>query len=180
MIPVISRPGLCALAILLTCLLAGCDSPLKEPLTPHGNIQLPRDNHLPSFDLLTLDPRPGYLYVSHSSNAALDVVDVRARKVLGSVHGLIDIKGTALTPDPSIVFTSDGGEGKVAVIDVKALRVLAKLDVGGSPDDIDYDPVNDLVVATVPDTKKLALIDRTARKVVGNGGVPGTPELMAD
>ncbi len=163
----------------LACLTTACgSSPIQQPLTPGPNIQLPKDNHLPSLDLITVDSRSGMLYVSHSSRAALDVIDTRTRKLVGSVSPLIDIKATALTPDPNIVFTSDGGENGVAVIDVGALKVVQRIDVSGSPDDIAYDPVNDVVAVSVPTRKKIVLINRTARKVVASVALPGTSELM--
>ena len=168
------------MALLVICLATGCSSkPIALPLTPGPNIQLPADNHKPSIDLLTLDARVQLLYVSHASTASLDVVDVRAKKVVGSVTGLIDIKATALTPDSTIVFTSDGGEGMVAVVDVNALKVLTRIDVSGSPDDIAYDAAQDLIAVSVPSRQRIVLINRTTRKVVGGIDLPGKSELMA-
>ena len=62
--------------------------PLKPPLTDVGNIQLPKEAGKPAFDLLTLDPRNGHLYVSHSSVETLEVVDVRTRTLIGRVVGV--------------------------------------------------------------------------------------------
>jgi len=110
--------------------------------------------------------------------AAMDVVDVRARKVIGSVGGLVGIKGIAVSDDPTVVFTSQA-DGSVAIVDAAKLVVLKKLDVGGTPDAIDYDPVHKMVAVSLSSDKQLALIDVAAQKVVARVPIPGDPELTA-
>ena len=168
--------ALCAL------LLAGCSpgataDPLRPPLTDRGNIQLPKEVSQPSFDLVTLDPRVGRLYLSHSSVAALEVVDVQARKLVGSVTGLIGIKAIALSKDPKVVFTSNS-DGTVAVVDVPGLKVVKRVAVGRSPDAIEYDPAHDVILVALAADKKVAFIDPTTQVVVGTMALPGAPELM--
>ena len=131
------------------------------PLTDQGNVQLPRETvaKLPLFDLLTLDARRGYLYVAHTSNSTVDIVDVRSKKLAGSIAGVAGVKQIALTPDPNIIFASASTAGGVLEIDVDARKVLATIPVDGSPDAIDYDPVHDYVVVCLGGAKKLAAID---------------------
>ena len=154
------------------------DTPLKPPLTFVQNIQLPRDTTTPSIDLLALDPRSGRLYVPHSSNSALDIVDVKAGRLLGSVPQLPGIKGVAVTPDPDLVFTSNS-TGTVSVVNARSLTVVKTIQVGGSPDAIDYDPVHDSVVVSLGSGKAVAFIDRTTYAELGRVTLPGKPELMA-
>lgn len=171
--------------VLLLCLagLTACSpgvaaDPLKPPLTSVDNIQLPKEAGKPAFDLLTVDPRNGRLYVAHSSIAALEVVDVRARKLAGRVTGVAEIKAVALTKDPNVVYASDA-TGNVAIVDTAGLKVAKKLAVGGSPDAIGYDPVHDLVVVATAAPNKVAFIDATAQSLLGTLPLPGAPELMA-
>jgi len=173
-----------ALSFLLMAALAGASacttgSALNLPLTFKLNIQLPRDRAQPSIDLLTLDTRNSRLYVPHSSNNALDLVDVDSNRYLGSVQGLAGIKGIALSSDPNIVFTSNGTDGSVSVVDVTAMRILSKIQVGGSPDAIDYDPVHAMVVVSLGSGKSIAFIDEATRKATSKMALPGKPELMA-
>jgi DNA-binding beta-propeller fold protein YncE len=151
---------------------------LKAPLTSLGNIQLPKEKDKPAFDLLTMDPRSGQLYVAHSSADILEVVDVRARKLAGRVTGLTTIKAIALTGDPNVVYTSDA-DGSVAIVDVAAFKVLKKLDLGGSPDAIEYDPVHDVILVGLVSDKKVAFIDAKTQTELGRMPLPGSPELMA-
>jgi DNA-binding beta-propeller fold protein YncE len=176
--------GLFRRAVVAICvlILSGCSpgaqaDPLKPPLTDAGNIQLPKEASRPAFDLLTLDPRNGRLYVSHSSVKTLEVIDARARKLIGRVPGVGSIKAIALTKDPNIVYTSDAA-GTVGVVDVQGLKLKQKLDLGGSPDAIDYDPIHDIVMVGLVSDKKVAFIDATAMKLLGTMALPGSPELM--
>jgi DNA-binding beta-propeller fold protein YncE len=168
--------ALACLAVLSSCSPGGPD-PLHPPLTAEGNIQLPKEHDKPAFDLLTLDPRNGRLYVAHSSADFLEVVDTRTRRLTGRVGRLSNIKGIALTSDPNIVFTSDA-DGTVAIVDVTNLKVMKKLDLGGAPDAIAYDPVHDVVAVSLSSDKKVAFIDAKTQMPVGTLPLPGSPELM--
>lgn len=166
--------------VLLSAACSGSSTPLKPPLTSVGYIQLPREvGPKASIDLLSLDERVGRLYVPHSSNNALDVVDVKANKLIGSVPGLAGVKAVALSPNPDVVYTSDAGDGTVGVVDVKTLKVLKLIPTGGSPDAIAYEPVHDVVVVSLGSAQKLLFIDRNFQRSVGGVTLPGTPELMA-
>ena len=167
---------LCVLG-LTACSPGAAADPLKPPLTDLGNIQLPKEAGQPGFDLLTLDPRNGRLYVSHDSVATLEVIDGRERKLIGRVTGLTGIKAIALSNDPNVVFTSSS-DGSVSVVDVANLKVTKKLAVGKSPDAIKYDPVNNLIVVALAGDKKVAFIDPTTQAVVGTLALPGSPALM--
>jgi YVTN family beta-propeller protein len=172
-----------ALGLLLIATVAGATAclptPPKAPLTFQKDIQLPRDTGLPSVDLLTLDSRNGLLYVSHGSNNALDIVDTRAERYVGSVSGLPGIKGIALTSDPNMVFTSNASDGTVSVVDTKALKIVAAIAVGGAPDAIDYDPVHALVVVSLGSDNHVAFIQEKTLNLEGKLTLDGKPELMA-
>src|SRR5207249_9872356 len=112
--------GLVAVALaVLVAALAACSSsdPIRVPLTDQGNIQLPRETvaKLPLFDLLTMDSRRGYLYVAHTSNSTVDIVDVRTKKVAGSIVGVGGVKQIAITPGSIIIFASACAAGAVLV-----------------------------------------------------------------
>lgn len=129
-------------------------------------------------DLLTLDPRVGRLYVSHTSTAAMDVIDAKAHKLIGSVPGMPGIKGIALSSDPNLVFASQTTD-TVSAVDVGQLKVVAAIPVGRGPDAIDYDSADNLVTISLSSDLKIALVDPTTKKVVGEIPFQGGPELMS-
>jgi len=172
-----------ALAFLLAASLAasacGPRSALNLPLTFEGNIQLPRDTGLPSIDLLDLDYRNGRLYVPHSSNNALDIVDSRSGTYIGSVSNLPGVKAVTLTADPNIVYTSNATNGTASVVDVKSLKIIATVQIGGAPDAITYDPVHALIVVSLGSDKNVGFIDEKTHNIEGKLKLDGKPELMA-
>jgi YVTN family beta-propeller protein len=180
---VIRRAHLTAAAVAACLCLGACGTAqavVRSPLTSIGYVQLAKDaGPAPILDQLSLDQRVGRLYVAHTSNSALDVVDLAAEKLVGSVSGLKGIRGVALTPNPEEVYTSDAGDGTVGVVDLKVMRVVRLIPVGGQPDAIAYDALHDVVVVALPAERKLAFIDRTLRRVVGSLSLPGTPDLLA-
>lgn len=167
-------------AIAIALVLAACGDPLVPhvPLTSLSNIQLPKDTGLPSFDLLTIDTRVSRLYVAHSSNNAVDVVDLKTNKVIGSIGGLLRVHAIALTSDPNIILTSDPGDGSVGVVDVAKLKLIHTIDTGPQPDAIGYDAADDLVVAVLASSNTVKLIDPHSYKVTATVALPGSPELM--
>ena len=179
MISAIRRLAIALATAGLVLATTGCSAskPLDVPLSVQTNIQLPRDVTKPSIDLLSLDPRREYLYISHSSASSLDVLDLKTRKVAGRVFGLPGIKGTAVTSDPDVVFTSNSN-GTVGVVDVSTFKLVQTIQVGGAPDAIDYDAGRDHVVVSLGSAQKLVFVDRVGRKVVGSLDLPGKPELM--
>jgi DNA-binding beta-propeller fold protein YncE len=181
MMSAIARGGSRLLILAVLAGLSGCstNSPIKIPLTLKQNVQLPRDTKTPSIDLLTLDPRNGLLYVSHSSNDALDIVDFRSRKLVGTVSHVLGIKAIALSADPNIVFTSNSGDQSVSVVDIAARKVLDTIKLTGSPDAIDYDARDGIVVAGIGSDNSVAFIDATTHKLLGKLSVGGKPELFA-
>lgn len=165
----------------LALTLAACSTsdPTVHPLTALANIGLPKDSRPPAYDLMTLDTRSDHLYLAHLSANAVEIIDIKSGKYLGSVGGTTDIKGIALSGDPNIIYTSDGASQKVGKIDVAQRKLVKEIDVGGSPDAITYDPVHDLILASLVNIHGLALIDAKTDTVKANIALPGAPELTA-
>ena len=155
-------------------------SPIQLPLTTRGNIQMPHENRSTTalFDLLTVDERRGLLYVPHTSNSALELVNTHTQKWLTSISGLPGARGVALTPDPNVIFVTESQGGALGVIDTQAMKVIGTVPVNGSPDAIGYDELDDAVLVTSSSVNELTIVDRTTRKVRGTVKLPGSPELM--
>lgn len=174
-----------ALTTLLVALLAGsstacgADSPIHLPLTSEGNLQLPAEvGTKPTFAMLTFDPRRHLLYVAHTSNSTLDVVDGRTRRVIASIPELVGIKQVALTPDPNQVLVTERTEMNVALVDTMAMKVLGNIPLIGSPGAIESDPVRNVAVVASGGANELDFIDQPTQMVTGTATLPGTPELL--
>jgi YVTN family beta-propeller protein len=173
------RPGLYAALLAVSLTACTTPDPTIHALTPKANIILPKDTRPPVYDLLTLDTRNDYLYSAHLSASQVDIVDTKSGRYIGSIQGTTDIKQIALSSDPNIIYTSDGATQKVGKIDVAKRKLIKEIPVGGSPDAIAYDPIHDLILASLVNIHSLAVIDGKTDAIKANIALPGAPELSA-
>jgi DNA-binding beta-propeller fold protein YncE len=108
-------------------------------LALQGYIDLPAHVGQGGFDHAAVHTRLGQCYVAHTSNDAVDVIDLVARKYVGSLPGLAAVAGALVTEAPDFVFTSNRGEDTVGIF-TPADRAVEKVAVGVKPNGLAYDP----------------------------------------
>src|SRR5882672_7940634 len=89
---------------------AGADVPLQHL----GFVDLPAHAKDGGFDHAAVHLPTGRVYVAHTANDAVDVIDIEARKHVASIPGLSAVAG-ALVAEPDLVFTSNRGENTVGI-----------------------------------------------------------------
>jgi len=92
------------------------------------------------FDYQNIDTTVNRLYLSHMGAGEMVVVDVKTRKLVGTVGELPRITGVWAVPALGKVYASVPGRHQVAVIDARRLRVEARVGKIGFPDGIAYAP----------------------------------------
>lgn len=148
------------------------------PLQPLGFIELPSHAGEGGFDHAAVHEPSGHVYLAHTANDAVDIIDVEARRWLGSIGGLKAVAG-ALVVDPGLVFTSNRGENTVGIIRVEDGSRVEKVGVGMRPNGLAYDPGRHrLLVAhvgdpAVPGSCTVSIVDVPARKRVADLPVAG-------
>jgi DNA-binding beta-propeller fold protein YncE len=105
-----------------------------------GYIDLPDHVGHGGFDHAAVDRERGLLYVAHTANDALDVIDVRSGKYVRSVAELTGVAGALVDESQRIVFTSNRGEDTVGIFAADEEVTLAKIKVGARPNGLAYDP----------------------------------------
>jgi DNA-binding beta-propeller fold protein YncE len=117
-----------------------------------GFIDLPGHVGAGGFDHAAVDGPRGRLYVAHTANDAVDVVDLAARRYLGSIPGLAAVAGALVAEEAGLVFTSNRGENTVGIVTATEPREIVKVGVGMRPNGLAYDPGRGrLLVAHVGD-----------------------------
>ena len=143
-----------------------------------GFVDLPAHSTPGGFDHAAVHEATGRIYVAHTANDAVDVIDVGARRYAGSIPGLPAVAG-ALVAKPDLVFTSNRGENTVGIFTTDALSRVDKIDVGVRPNGLAYDPQRArLLVAhvgdpAVPGSCTVSVVDVRARKRLGDIAVAG-------
>lgn len=103
-----------------------------------GTIDLPPHVGTGGFDHAAIDSA-GRVYVAHTANDAIDVIDGSTRRYVRSVPRLRAVAG-ALVSDDDLVFTSNRGENTVGIFSAADPTVVAKVKVGVRPNGLAYDP----------------------------------------
>ena len=81
----------------------------------------------------------GHVYVAHTANDAVDVIDIGAQRYVRSIPDLPAVAG-ALIAEPDLVFTSNRGENTVGLFTTADVSRVDKIAVGVRPNGLAYDP----------------------------------------
>jgi DNA-binding beta-propeller fold protein YncE len=149
------------------------------PLQPAGFIELPRHAKSGGFDHAAVHAPTGRIYVAHTANDALDIIDIEARKYVDSIPGLTAVAGALVAEAPELVFTSNRGENSIGVFAPIERPVVEKISVGVRPNGLAYDPGRGrLLVAHVgdpamPGSCTVSVVDIQGRRKITDLPVAG-------
>jgi YVTN family beta-propeller protein len=130
-----------------------------------------------SWDYLAVDEGARRLYVSHGTQ--VEVIDIDAQNVVGSIPKTPGVHGVAIAPEHGKGFVSDGQANAVTVFDLKTLKTIVEVPTGQKPDAIIYDPGTSRVFAFNGGGNSATAIDAATNKVVGTVDLGGGPEFAA-
>lgn len=105
-----------------------------------GDIELPAHAGEGGFDHAAIHRGRGRLYVAHTANDALDVIDTRAGRCVRSIAGLRGVAGALVDEGQDLVFTSNRGESSVGILSPLSEGAVTKVAVGARPNGLAYDP----------------------------------------
>lgn len=129
----------------------------------HADIHLPSDR----------------LYVAHTSNDALDVIDIARDRYIKSIPELTGVAGALVSEARELVFTSNRGENTVSVFAPGAERDAFKIPVGVRPNGLAFDPARGILIAanvgdaSNPNSYSVSVVDIERRERIAEIGVPG-------
>ena len=143
-----------------------------------GFIELPAHVGEGGFDHAAVHEATGHVYVAHTANDALDVLDVEGRRYVGSIGGLTAVAG-ALVAAPDTVFTSNRGENTVGITRAGRTGPVEKVAVGLRPNGLAHDPGRNRLLAAhvgdpaVPGSRTVSVVDVATRTRVVDLPVAG-------
>lgn len=109
-------------------------------LTLLGHVELPAHRGEGGFDHAAIDRGRSRLYVAHTANDAVDVIDIKAGRYVGSIDGLKGVAGAFVHEGEDLLFTSNRGENTVAIMSPASEDSPIKVVVGHRPNGLAYDP----------------------------------------
>lgn len=144
-----------------------------------GFIDLPRHRAGGGFDHAAVHGREARLYVAHTSNDALDVIDCAEDRFLHSIPNLAGVAGALVSEERGLVFTSNRGEGTVGIFRVGDEEHITRVEVGVRPNGLAFDPGRGLLLAAnvgdpaQTDTHTVSVVDVERRTMIHSIPVAG-------
>lgn len=144
-----------------------------------GYIGLPEHRGAGGFDHADVHSPSDRLYVAHTSNDALDVIDCAQDRYIDSIPGLTAVAGALVSEARELVFTSNRGENTVSVFAPRAERDAFKIAVGVEPNGLAFDPTRGTLIAanvgdpSIPDSHSVSVMDIARRERIAEVKVPG-------
>lgn len=144
-----------------------------------GYIDLPEHAGPGGFDHAAVHRTGRRLYVAHTANDAVDVIDLDSGRYLESIGGLAGVAGALVDEASGTVFTSNRGEDRVGIFAVDDPAGLVKVTVGRRPNGLSFDPGRGtLLAANVgdpddPASHTLSIVDTARAAMVASIPVAG-------
>src|ERR1700694_5761081 len=111
-----------------------------------GHIELPANRSEGGFDHADIHPPTDRLYVAHTSNDAIDMIDCADARYIQSIPGFTAVAGTLVSEARGLVFTSNRGENTVSVFAPGVKRNAFKIAVGVKPNGLAFDPAGGVLI----------------------------------
>jgi DNA-binding beta-propeller fold protein YncE len=144
-----------------------------------GHIELPANRAKGGFDHADIHLPTDRLYVAHTSNDAIDVIDSARDLYIESMPGLVAVAGALVSEARGLVFTSNRGENTVSVFSPHAERDAFKIVVGVKPNGLAFDSARGILIVanvgdpSIPDSHSVSVVDLARRERIAEVKVPG-------
>ena len=144
-----------------------------------GYIELPEHHGAGGFDHADVHAPSDRLYVAHTGNDAIDVIDCAGDRYVESIPGLTGVAGALVSEARGLVFTSNRGEDTVSVFAPGAARDAFKIAVGVKPNGLAFDAARGILIAanvgdpSIPDSHTVSVVDIARRARIAEFKVPG-------
>ena len=142
-------------------------------------IELPDHANPGGFDHAAIHRASGRLYVAHTINNALDVIDCVSDQYLYSIPNLTGVAGALVSDERNLVFTSNRGENTVGIFSPEDQENVVKVSVGVRPNGLSYDSQRGLLLAAnvgnpdMPGSFTLSIVDTQRKEMIHSIPVPG-------
>jgi DNA-binding beta-propeller fold protein YncE len=157
---------------------AGLVAPLParagEPVSLRLAQTIPLKGAPGRLDHMAVDNEHGRLFVANLSNNTLDIVDLKAGKLLKQIPGQKKIQGIAYASDLDRIFVGSGVSGECNMFDGRDYKLLRSIQLPDA-DNVRYNPRTHLVYVEHAE-RSLSVIDAKTLDVKTTIKLPGDPE----
>src|SRR5579864_4795266 len=129
------------------------------------------------WDYVAVDPDAGRVYASHAT--LVEVVDIKAGKVVGQITQLHGVHGVAVAPEFGKGFITNGQSNSVTIFDLKSLSKVGEPQTGQNPDSVCFEPKTKHIFTFNGRSNDSTAIDPKTNEVIKSFPVGGKPEECA-
>ncbi len=146
-----------------------------------GYVELPAHAKDGGFDHAAVHRASFRLYVAHTSNDCVDVVDSLSNRFLRSIPGLKGVAGVLVSDERNLMFAANRAENTVSIFAADSGEEMVRLAVGIRPNGLAFDPSRGLLLvanvgdAGVRNSSTVSLVDVDQKAVTGTVVLPGRP-----
>lgn len=168
----------CILGLLALAFVIGLHTLAQEqaPLRLAQTIALP--NVEGRIDHLAVDLQSQRLFLAALGNNTLEVIDLKAGRVIHSIKGLREPQGVAFIPEANAVYVANGGDGNCEAFAADSLAPLRRVKFSDDADNLRYDAATKLLYVGYGDGA-LGVFEALTGKIAGNVALPAHPEAFA-
>jgi DNA-binding beta-propeller fold protein YncE len=144
-----------------------------------ATIDLPEHLQVGGFDHAAIHHGTNRLYVAHTINNAIDIIDCTVDQFVASIPNLAGVAGVLVSEEKGLVFSSNRGENTVSIFTAGNECDIVKIPVGIRPNGLAFDPQHGLLLAAnvgdadVPDSFTLSILDIHNQELLHSIPVPG-------
>ena len=165
-------PGV-ILRLLAAFLVIAATNAAAAPLIQERTI--PLDGVSGRIDHMAVDVAGGRLFVAELGNGSVDLIDLRAGKVVRRISGLRQPQGIGYVPGQDLIVVASAGDGSARFFRAADLSPLGSVALGQDADNVRIDPASAQVLIGYGDGG-LAIIDPATQARLGDIRLSGHPE----
>jgi DNA-binding beta-propeller fold protein YncE len=140
-------------------------------LTNIGTVMLPPHRAAGGFDHASVDVSSDRMYVAHTCNNSLEVIDLRTSTHLATLDGFPGVSGAAVDAGRGCIVATNLREGTVGIAPLSDPTAIVRVPVGIRPNGLAIAPDRGLALAAlvgdwaVPNSSGAAFVDLDTRRV---------------
>jgi DNA-binding beta-propeller fold protein YncE len=144
-----------------------------------GYIELPAHRSSGGFDHADIHSPTDRIYVAHTANDSIDVIDCGRDRYVESIPGFTAVAGALVSEARSLVFATNRGENTVSVFTPGDERNAFKIGVGVKPNGVAFDSARGLLVVAnvgdpaISDSYTASVVDVGRKERIAEIKVPG-------
>jgi DNA-binding beta-propeller fold protein YncE len=142
-----------------------------------GYVDLPQHKAKGGFDHAAVHAASGHVYVAHTANDAIDVLD--AQKYLFSIPNLPGVAGALVSDEANLIFSSNRADNSIGIFAPGPNPEVTKVKVGIGPNGLAYDHGRKLLLAAnvgdpaIAGSHTVTMVDAGERTVRAEIAMPG-------